>query len=71
MLHFTLARLIVAALVSISTFVRIYTGIDLGIDETIATMLVGGVLTVLAFIFPSFRKKDEKKAPPSSPSDPE
>jgi len=70
MLHFTLARLIVAALVSISTFVRIYTGIDLGIDETIATMLVGGALTVLAFIFPSLGRK-KAAPPPSSASDPE
>lgn len=66
MLHFTITRFIVAFLVSASTFIRIYTGIDLGIDEAVATMLVGGFVTMLAFIIPSWRRKSGGSASASS-----
>lgn len=70
MLHFTVTRFIVAFLVSASTFIRIYTGIDLGIDEAVATMLVGGFATMLAFIIPSWRRKSgsSSSSAPSAPN---
>lgn len=52
---FRAAKFWVAVVIAIASFVRIYAGIDLGLDEATATAVIGGIGALLVWLVPNFR----------------
>ncbi|PWL17036.1 hypothetical protein DKP76_13430 [Falsochrobactrum shanghaiense] len=52
-----------ALIVAVVAWVRSYFGIDLGIDDAVATAIVGGITTFLVWLIPNKEPKPEKPEP--------
>ena len=53
------AKLWVAVAMAVVAFVRVYFGIDLGLDEETATAVIGGVGALLVWLVPNAKPKND------------
>lgn len=57
---FRAAKFWTAVVLALAQFVNVYSGIDLGLDETTVSAILGGVGALLVWLIPNWKSPAEK-----------
>lgn len=66
---FRAAKFWVALVIAAANFIRIYAGIDLGLDEGTASAVIGGIGALLVWLIPNFRSQPQELPTFASPEE--
>lgn len=61
---FRAAKFWVAVVMALAEFIRIQTGVDLGLDEATVQAIMGGITALLVWLVPNAKPKPEDRFPP-------